>query len=107
MPDIEIDEDETPAHVTVVYDPQNGRVVALHEFYGGTFNADECAQAALKTAASVGLATEGMAVLHPSGFRMRHDTVLKVDLKSRQLVATSAPRLDARVLKRLPRAKPR
>lgn len=106
MPDHEIDE-ETPAHVTVVYNPRDGEVVHVHEFYGKSFDPNECARAALKIVASLGLPTHGLEVLHPSGFRMRPDITLKVDLKSRQVVATPTPSLQAHAIERLRRKKER
>lgn len=101
MADMTTDENVTPAHVTVVYDRRDGHVVHVHEFFGERFDADECARASLEVVASFGLATAGLEVLHPPGFRMRPDTTLAVDVKSREVVVTPAPDVSAEVQQRL------
>jgi hypothetical protein len=103
MADIEVDEEETPAHVTVVYDPRDGRVAHVHEFFGKGFDPDECAQVALGTIQSFGLPTDGLEVLHPARFRMREGMRFRVDLKSRKVVASPAPTRQSEIADRVKR----
>jgi hypothetical protein len=84
----EFDENESPAHVCVVYDPKTGRVAHVHEFYGKGFKADECERQALDTVASLGrVKTAGLKVLHPTELKYEPDTMLRLNTKSLEIVA--------------------
>jgi len=86
------DENESPAHVCVVYDPKTGRVAHVHEFYGKGFKADECERQALDTVASLGrVKTAGLKVLHPAELKYEPDTMLRINTKSLEIVAKKRP----------------
>ena len=90
-PDLE-DDNERPAQICVVYDPRTGRVVHAHEFYGTGLKREDCVRMALQTVERLGgEKTAGLEVLHPPELQTRRDTMLRVDLKSKQLVTQDMP----------------
>jgi hypothetical protein len=94
---LEDEADARPAHVSVVYDPGNGRVVHVHEFFGTGFKADDCARTALDTVASLGLEKPAdLKVLDARDVKFGPDTMLRVDLASLQVVTTTRPRRRGR-----------
>jgi hypothetical protein len=87
------------AHVCVVYDPTDGRVVHIHEFIGVGFDPGDCARMALDTvrsllepAKSLGvIQSDRLKVLHAPGLTLRPGAEFRVDITSNELVS-SEPR---------------
>jgi hypothetical protein len=86
-------EDGAPqAHICVVYDRKDGRVVHVHEFFGRCFEPTEFARMALDTVESLGrVKTAGLKVLHAPTLRIKPETVLRVDLASLKIIAKKRP----------------
>lgn len=88
------DDEERPAHVCVVYDPKDGHVVHVHEFFGKGFKPDECARTALDTVKSLGLVkAAGFKVLHPPELKHGPDVMLRVNPASSEIVTVKRPSL--------------
>jgi hypothetical protein len=93
------------AHVCVVYDPTDGRVVHIHEFIGDGFDRDECARMALDTVKSLleplkslgVIQSDNLKVLHARELELRPGAELRVDLTSNELVSSEPrhPLVDA------------
>ncbi len=84
------------AHVSVVYDASDGRVLHIHEFIGAGFEADECGTIALEAVKpllehlqSLGASRPAQVkVLHvPKSFQFRPGGPLRVNVSTYELMA--------------------
>jgi hypothetical protein len=85
--------DKPVSQICVVYDPQDGRIVMVHEFIGdgtgvyGPHGQEERARVTLDDAGKNHAAPEQLQVLHlEPNFRPAHNTVYRVDVNSGKLV---------------------
>jgi hypothetical protein len=76
-------------HRCVVYDPGDGEVLHLHQFFGGSSDPDECARIALQTLESVrAVQSQDLRVLHiPQDAEIPSGSKLRVDLATNNLVS--------------------